>query len=504
MVGNLKTALQASVTNLETHKVAQPLDGNNRPTNGTSGQSLRTKGDGTTEWADVGLPTDAQTAQAVSDWLDAHPEATTTVQDGSLTEAKFSNALKLKAIKEYVTPEMFGAVGDGVADDTEAFQRAVDSSSKLLVCGLYNVSTILINKKIKMFGPGTLSSNTTPIHINNHEKGGSFDGLTFIGKDTSVYVEYARSPKFINCEFLNASNYGIKIDAGNGVVLSCCRIKGSSEGSTGHGIHITTSDCEFSNIVIQDFKTAVYNRGYNVFNTIHGWIWATSLFEGSTFMDTKGVQSLFCYADSFQYGYKLTGSNAVNLIGTEFYWNTTEVYPKDLKPYLIFIQDGFSDNDRIFIAGLGVDVSRGMVNPSFCNTKLKLKFDFYGLNKMYTANIDDLPEKTFTITPGEYPVVVNNNYVSGRCVNINYAVDLRNVDDSITTDSILIGTIPEPYRPIGEIVSRAFTTDNIYSPSGNNEGNCYVFFSKSGSIKVRLGTIRKTRQFCIISMSFVF
>jgi hypothetical protein len=47
--------------------------------NGTNGQILRTKGDGTTEWVDVGLPTDAQTAAAVSDWLDDHPEATTTV-----------------------------------------------------------------------------------------------------------------------------------------------------------------------------------------------------------------------------------------------------------------------------------------------------------------------------------------------------------------------------------------------------------------------------------------
>lgn len=95
MVGDL-------VTNLGTHKVAQPLDGNNRPTNGTSGQSLRTKGDGTTEWADVGLPTDAQTAQAVSDWLDAHPEATTTVQDESITNAKIQDkTIEFKKIKYF-------------------------------------------------------------------------------------------------------------------------------------------------------------------------------------------------------------------------------------------------------------------------------------------------------------------------------------------------------------------------------------------------------------------
>lgn len=61
--------------------------------------------------------------ESVQNWLDAHPEATTTVVDGSLTEAKFSDALKLKTIKDYVTPEMFGAKGDGVTDDLTAFQN---------------------------------------------------------------------------------------------------------------------------------------------------------------------------------------------------------------------------------------------------------------------------------------------------------------------------------------------------------------------------------------------
>ena len=32
--------------------------------------------------------------QAVSDWLDDHPEATTTVQDGSITKAKLDNDLQ--------------------------------------------------------------------------------------------------------------------------------------------------------------------------------------------------------------------------------------------------------------------------------------------------------------------------------------------------------------------------------------------------------------------------
>lgn len=45
---------------------------------------------GDVEWVEVGQPTDEQTNSAVTKWLDEHPEATTTVQDGSITEEKLS------------------------------------------------------------------------------------------------------------------------------------------------------------------------------------------------------------------------------------------------------------------------------------------------------------------------------------------------------------------------------------------------------------------------------
>lgn len=94
-------ALETDVTALETAVAAKVNKPATNP-NGTSGQVLKTNGDGTTAWIDRALPTDAQTAVAVSAWLAAHPEATTTVQDGAITYAKLDADLKAIADNDAV------------------------------------------------------------------------------------------------------------------------------------------------------------------------------------------------------------------------------------------------------------------------------------------------------------------------------------------------------------------------------------------------------------------
>lgn len=64
---------------------------------GTAGQLLQTNGDGTTQWTTQGTPTAAQVETAVDAWLEDHPEATTTVQDGAVGWDKLSAAMKLAA-----------------------------------------------------------------------------------------------------------------------------------------------------------------------------------------------------------------------------------------------------------------------------------------------------------------------------------------------------------------------------------------------------------------------
>lgn len=87
-----------------------------------------------------------QIGQKVNAWLDEHPEATTTVQDNSLTLDKFTDELKLYTKKDYVTPQMFGAKADGVTNDSKAIQDAIDSGiTVFLPKGIYNIGENTLN-----------------------------------------------------------------------------------------------------------------------------------------------------------------------------------------------------------------------------------------------------------------------------------------------------------------------------------------------------------------------
>lgn len=101
----------------------------------------------------------------VDKWLDEHPEATTTVQDHSLTEIKFTDELANKTIKDYVTPQMFGAVGDGITDDTQAFKDAIASGKKVLIpAGDYLLTeTIISDDSIIFSDAGSYTQNKVVI-----------------------------------------------------------------------------------------------------------------------------------------------------------------------------------------------------------------------------------------------------------------------------------------------------------------------------------------------------
>lgn len=172
---------------------------------------------------------------AVDDWLDDHPEATTTVQDGSLTEAKFTNALKMKTIKDYVTPEMFGAVGDGLTDDSDAVQSAIDNGLIVYCEGTYLVKDIKINKTTHIHGGSFINNGSSNYMIEVDDENGDIDdvvleNMIIDGQSSSngIMLNYCMNAIIKNVEVKNikasSDTIGIYINRSSDVLIDRCLI----------------------------------------------------------------------------------------------------------------------------------------------------------------------------------------------------------------------------------------------------------------------------------------
>lgn len=232
---------------------------------------------------------------SVRKWLDEHPEATTTVQDKSLTKEKFTNKLALETVKDYVTPEMFGALGDGVNDDTQFIQYCVDHYKNIVLTQVYKISSpITISNKtgIKISGKGATIKcvDCTGFVVKNSETI-KFEGIT-LSSETATYPAFdlyemrwrsyirncyitgfsagIKTNVFDGCLVMSVENlYIIKcsvgIDDSSGGLQAVQFIGGRIENNTS-GILISSPNVYFNSVVIEgntNFGVKMINRVEN-------------------------------------------------------------------------------------------------------------------------------------------------------------------------------------------------------------------------------------------------
>lgn len=254
-IGDALTNLRNELSGLNSDLIPFPVQPNSKY--GTLGKILSTEGNGKTKWIDQITPTDEQVNEAISSWLTSHPEATTTVQDGSITENKLNSVFKPYVLNCYTTPEMFGAVGDGLTDDSVSIQTAIDyvnnQGGGIVQFGnkTYICQNILPKNNVTLRGTGSsvLKLPTTPSShliyyygdtvINNF----NLDNLQFDGGSQTTYdllhiekqssaISYIWDKSVVNqCWFSNA-RVGIS-----------CSIPGN--------VKIVNTVCQYNDIGIQ-------------------------------------------------------------------------------------------------------------------------------------------------------------------------------------------------------------------------------------------------------------
>jgi hypothetical protein len=144
-------------------------------------------------------------------------------------------------LQDMVSVKDFGAVGDGVADDTAAIQAAVDTGKKVYIPSGAYLCNVIINNKTIIEGDGSTATILTPFSVttaaltyrslapywtyHSEIKGIGFHGVgtktgvgfTFAKTDPSLYAtydEYVNNVKFVGCRFYNL-NKGVQFPFGN-------------------------------------------------------------------------------------------------------------------------------------------------------------------------------------------------------------------------------------------------------------------------------------------------
>lgn len=180
--------------------------------------------------------------------------------DGNQTSVTATGSTTARLLEDRFAEEVnvknFGAVGDGVTDDTAAFTAAaavglpiyVPATSTSYLTGSFTVDGV------KMFGEGTLkwktSADLTWITLDN---GASLEGLSFDGNASvqshagpkGIFVSTSPSTSIDQCDFTNFRKYIIITDEDNGSMygrVTNCRFHASGTIANANAISICSSN----------------------------------------------------------------------------------------------------------------------------------------------------------------------------------------------------------------------------------------------------------------------
>lgn len=344
IVDQVKDNIPSDYSQLSTDVSSLKQDKVDKPSTSDDGKIPRAK-EGGVEWVKVGQPTDDQTHNAVTGWLNEHPEATTTVQDGVIEEKKISEKFLPWIKNDYVTPEMFGAVGNGRSDDTIAIQNALNSGKTVMFTNSYLIKNTLNANNCDIFLHGVNSSiiietnidgvylygkclvrgtGTIKVNVNNYSKAviTVFSGNRYTEIDVNIEGFNYKTPQGTGILFLTTKDTGASAtDA-----IGFCNVLGQIRYFE-KGVDINP-DKSWINCLKLEFYSY-----YNIYSIYHNYDRPTE----SNYIKISGQAALTNdITDYNMYFKKLSNSTII--------WGVTDIGRDGFEPYPMYIGDDSYSN----------------------------------------------------------------------------------------------------------------------------------------------------------------
>lgn len=315
----------------------------------------------------------------------------------------------------YVTPEMFGAIGDGEADDTESVQAAIDAAHEqgrpVMLTGNYMVSESLVlrsrtilygygasvyysgsgvcikaegtssaNLYAKVYGLSVRSKSETPVGVGVSIKkaymGTLFEDCGVYGFDVGIDHSSAEDGNkawlttISRCRISNCNTAVVFNDESNGCNLVNCLInKNNQYGVKLIGVHnVNITECEFESngtnggcaIFLQSCGNVNIARCYFEGNGANVSESHVILFSATGTNYSININNNWIHAGRVTSAIKIRNAHSVNVVGNNFYGVS------DTSPLVSDIDMTEVTGVYFFIAGnqIAAGITHGSLHPS--------------------------------------------------------------------------------------------------------------------------------------------
>lgn len=344
-----------------------------------------------------------------------------------------------------ITPELFGAIGDGITDDTQAFTNMLSYKTApiLLTKPKYKITSSLSDTIGHTFLPSnsiiSCNSGEFAFNVNVPLTRMNARGLTYnlnIDCENScngINIKQSIGNSF-NITIKNPKTIGFQIDRNTNanVYENNINISVDSINVYDTGVKIIGNDNTVNNAIIINAKTAIINSGNTFYNYIHAWLDrnAVSEWEDSVIFNdisgTAGGTINYLYADTYKTGVLCENYSAVNISTYYALVNTNEI---PIETVIASKHVAFDGNGHLTINTFNTYQDGSIINLVKSAT-YKPRIVIYNANATDLINTLSISQSiipcglnnkstAFTSLPTEIQNSYTDSVVSFKCVNFS-------------------------------------------------------------------------------------